>query len=40
VGNLFCLFILVMEIFVAIVQDYIFFILNLIYLNETSKLHL
>ena len=37
---IFCLFILVMEIFVAIVQAYIFFILNLIYLNETSKLHL
>ena len=37
---IFCLFILAMEIFVALVQAYIFFVLNLIYLNEISKLHI
>ena len=37
---IFCLFILIMEVFVALVQAYIFFVLNLIYLSETSKLHI
>ena len=36
---LFCLFILGMEIFVGFIQAYIFFILNLIYLKDISKLH-
>lgn len=35
----FCLFILCMEIFVGLIQAYIFFILNLIYLKDISKLH-
>jgi len=36
---LFCLFILGMEIFVAFVQSYIFFILSLIYLKDAVKIH-